>query len=230
MSSNKGQILTASILAVAMATTAAAARYAKPTKFLSDTRPQLQIGPSIPGEFGDWKQLAVSGGVVNPQQQQYVDSLYSELVSRTYVNAKGERVMLSIAYGKNQSDSFQVHRPEICYPAQGFQLKSKSVTQLVTEFGDIPIYRIETTFGNQRPEPVTYWTTLGDEAVRSGTDKKLKEIRHAMHGYIADGLLFRVSTIDANSPHAFSVQAQFTQDLLKSLSPDLRKRLAGLTR
>lgn len=225
---SRNPTLAAAVLAVAMAGTATAAHYAKPTRFLADTRTQLQIAPSIPGEFGAWKQQAVSGGVVNPQQQAYIDSLYSELIARTYVNDKGHRIMLSIAYGKNQSDSFQVHRPEICYPSQGFQLKSNVAGKLVTDFGDIPVRRIETTYGSQRPEPVTYWTTLGDEAVRSGTDKKLKEIRYAMRGYIADGLLFRVSTIDPDSPNAFAVQEQFIRDLLKSLNPDFRKRLAGL--
>lgn len=226
---SRNQTLAAVLLAVAMAGTAAAAHYAKPTRFLADTRVQLQIAPLIPSEFGVWKQQAVSGGVVNPQQEQLLNTLYSELVSRTYVNASGERVMLSIAYGKNQSDSFQVHHPEICYPAQGFRLNSNVAGTLVTEFGEIPVRRIETIYGQQRPEPVTYWTTLGDEAVRSGTDKKIKEIRYAMRGYIADGLLFRVSTIDPDSPHAFAVQEQFSRDLLKSLKPELRKRLAGLS-
>lgn len=226
----RNQTLAAAVLAVAMAGTAVAAHYVKPTRFLADTRAEKKIEPSIPGRFGLWKQVDVSSGVVNPQAEQLINSLYSEMIARTYVNDKGERVMLSIAYGRNQSDAFQVHYPEICYPAQGFRLNSKVAGKLVTDFGDIPVRRIETTYGSQRPEPVTYWTTLGDEAVRSGTDKKLKELRYAMRGYVADGLLFRVSTIDPDSPHAFAVQEQFTRDLLKSVSPELRKRLAGLTR
>lgn len=219
---------TAAILAGFMALTAGAAHYAKPTHYLADTRAQLKIEPSIPMEFGGWKLQTVSGGVVNPQQEQLLNSLYSELINRTYVNAAGERVMLSIAYGKNQNDSFQVHKPEICYPSQGFQLKSNVAAQISTPWGEIPARRIETTFGPQRPEPVTYWTTLGDEAVRSGTDKKLKEMRYAMKGYMADGLLFRLSSIDPDSPRAFAVHEQFTRDLMQALKPQDRKRLAGL--
>lgn len=220
--------LTAAILAGCMAVTAAAAHYAKPTLFLADARAELKIEPSLPAEFAGWKLQTVSGGVVNPQQEQLLNSLYSELINRTYVNAKGERVMVSIAYGKNQNDSFQVHKPEICYPAQGFQVQSNRVGELATPYGAIPVRRIETTYGSQRPEPVTYWTTLGDEAVRSGTDKKLKEMRYAVKGYIADGLLFRLSSIDPDSSRAFSVHQQFTQDLLQALTPEHRKRLAGL--
>lgn len=220
---------TAVVLAMSMALTAAAANFARPTKYLADSRPSLNIGPSIPSEFAGWKLLPTSSGVVNPQQEASLNAIYSELINRTYLGPKGERVMLSIAYGKNQSDSFQVHKPEICYPAQGFQLRSNTKGVISTQHGDIPVRRIETFYGTQRPEPVTYWTTLGDHTVESGTDKKLKEMRYAMQGYIADGLLFRVSSIDPDSERAFEVQARFASDLLASMDSMGRARLAGLS-
>lgn len=220
---------TALMLAVSMGVSAAGAAYLKPNRYLADTRPQLLIEPSLPRQFAGWSLQPVSRGVVNPQQETLLNSLYSEIISRTYVNEQGDRVMLSIAYGKNQNDSFQVHKPEICYPAQGFQLRSNRVGELGTSFGSIPVRRVETTLGSQRPEPVTYWTTLGDEAVRSGTDKKLKEMGHAMHGYIADGLLFRISSVDPDSAHAFEVHARFVNGLLSAMKPEDRRRLAGLS-
>ncbi|ACB34616.1 EpsI family protein [Leptothrix cholodnii SP-6] len=221
-------LTSALILAAAMAVTAAFANHLKPTLQLADTRPVLKIEPSIPTAFSGWRLAEVSGGVVNPQQEELLNSLYSEIVTRTYVNEKGQRVMLSIAYGKNQSDSFQVHKPEICYPAQGFQLKSNVAGTLETTQGQIPVRRIETSLGGQRQEPVTYWTTIGDHAVRSGVDKKIKEIEYAMKGYIADGLLFRVSSIDDNTARAFELQQQFASDLLASIPADDRFRLSGL--
>lgn len=221
-------LTTAVVLAMSMALTAAAANLARPTKYLADSRPSLKIGPSIPAEFAGWRTLPTSSGVVNPQQEASLNAIYSELINRTYVGPKGERVMLSIAYGKNQSDSFQVHKPEICYPAQGFQLKSNTKAVISTPYGLLPVRRIETTYGTQRPEPVTYWTTLGDYAVESGTDKKLKEMRYAMQGYIADGLLFRVSSIDPDSERAFEIQERFASDLLASVDAKDRARLAGL--
>lgn len=216
------------ILTAAMAITAAAAGHLKPTVYLSDTRPNLKIEPSIPIEFAGWKMATISGGVVNPQQEALLNTLYSEIITRTYVNAQGERVMLSIAYGKSQNDSFQVHKPEICYPAQGFQLKSNVAGILEVSSGRIPVRRIETALGPQRPEPVTYWTTLGDHTVTSGVDKKIKEIEYALKGYVADGLLFRLSSIDPDSARAFELQAKFANDLLSQLDPADRLRLAGL--
>jgi EpsI family protein len=216
------------ILAAAMAVSAASANHLKPTQLLSDTRPNLKIEPSIPTEFGGWKMERLSGGVVNPQQTELLNSLYSEIISRTYKGPQGQRVMLSIAYGKNQGDAFQVHKPEICYPAQGFQLKSNVAGVFDSRYGPVPIRQIETNLGSQRPEPVTYWTTIGNHSVRSGIDKKLKEIDYAMKGYVADGLLFRLSSVDPDSAHAFAVHQQFANDLLAVLPADARLRLAGL--
>lgn len=219
---------TAAAFALAMVLTAGAAHYVRPTVYLADTRPVLKIEPSLPQSFGGWRQVHVSGGVVNPQAADLLNILYSELISRTYVNERGDRVMLSIAYGKNQNDSFQVHKPEICYPAQGFQVKSNTPGYLSTAFGNIPVRRLETFYGHNRPEPVTYWTTLGDQAVEPGLDKKIKEMRYAMKGYIADGLLFRISTVDPDSERAFEVHKSFVEALLGSLSTAERRRLAGL--
>lgn len=222
--------LTAIIAAVLMSLTAASANHLKPTQHFSDTRGGRTLNQIIPGKFGSWQQQEFSSGVVNPQQQQLLDELYSEQVSRTYVSAQGYRIMLSIAYGKNQNDSFQVHLPEICYPAQGFQVLSSTPTTIDTPFGAIPAKQLKTTYQSQRVEPVTYWTTIGNHAVRSGTDKKLKEIQYAMEGQIADGLLFRVSSIDPNLPRAFDAQLKFVSEMMSALSAEDRLRLAGLTR
>jgi Protein of unknown function (DUF3485) len=55
-------------------------------------------------------------------------------------------------------------------------------------------------------------------------------MQYALEGQIADGLLFRVSSIDPNLPRAYAAQQQFIADLMASVSPDDRLRLAGLTR
>jgi EpsI family protein len=222
--------ITAIVAAVLMSLTAASANHLKPTQHFSDTRGGKTLNQIIPGKFGRWQQQEISSGIVNPQQQQLLDELYSEQVSRTYISDQGYRIMLSIAYGKNQNDSFQVHLPEICYPAQGFQVLSSAPTTIDTPFGTIPAKQLKTTYQSQRVEPVTYWTTIGNHAVRSGTDKKLKEIQYAMEGQIADGLLFRVSSVDPNLPRAFDAQLAFVSEMMSSLSPEDRLRLAGLTR
>ena len=49
-------------------------------------------------------------------------------------------------------------------------------------------------------------------------------------GQIADGLLFRISSIDPDLSRAFGMQKQFVSDMMDSLSADDRLRLAGLSR
>jgi EpsI family protein len=224
------QSITAIAAAVLMSITAASANHIRPTHYFSDTRGGRKLEQIVPEKFGIWQQQDLAGNIVNPQQQQLLNELYSEQVSRTYLSAQGYRIMLSIAYGKNQNDSFQVHLPEICYPAQGFQVISSDKVMLDTPFGSIPTKRLNTTYQSQRIEPVTYWTTIGNYAVKSGTDKKFKEMQYAIEGQIADGLLFRVSSIDQDLPHAFAAHQQFVIAMMASLSAEDRLRLSGLTR
>ncbi len=214
-----------------MGAAAATAWKLTPTTRMAALHGEVQLEQVIPKQFGNWRldETAV-GGVVNPQQEAMLRQIYSQTLSRTYMNALGQRIMLSIAYGQDQRDAMQLHYPEVCYPAQGFQLKGKTVGTLTLPYGSIPVRRLETVLGNQRYEPITYWTVIGDRATLGGVDKKMIEMRYGLSGIIVDGLLFRVSSIDRDTPHAHSLQDEFVGELLASLSPADRLRLAGLPR
>lgn len=202
----------------------------KPTLRIADSVEKFELGELVPTQFGEWKEEILSiAQVVNPQQQAMLDRLYAQLLTRTYVNAQGQRVMLSIAYGGDQTDNNQVHEPERCYPAQGFQLQSSSQAVIGTPYGEIPVKRIIATLG-QRHEPVTYWISIGNKVVRPGLDKKVEEMKYGLRGAIPDGLLFRISSIDRNETAAFAMQDSFVQQLLANASPAARHRLAGLMR
>ncbi len=75
---------------------------------------------------------------------------------------------------------------------------------------------------------MTYWFTVGDKAVQGTTQKKLVELRFGLTGRIPDGMLFRVSSIDADQAHANQMQDQFVNQLLQAVSAAGRKRLSGL--
>ena len=45
--------------------------------------------------------------------------------------------MLSLAYGDDQRADLTAHKPEVCYPAQGFQLHANKEDGLQTPFGTI---------------------------------------------------------------------------------------------
>lgn len=225
----KKALAPAVIAAVLMASAAAVATVMTPTQKIVDEMPKLDLEHSIPERFGDWQQdKRAVGGVVNPQQAEVINQIYTQTLSRTYVNSKGYRVMLSIAYGEDQRDSNQLHYPEVCYPAQGFQVTSNRRGVLETARGTIPVKRLESQMAQQRFEPITYWTTVGEQAVTGGVKKKLAEMEYGLKGRIPDGLLFRVSSIDRDSAAAFVQHEGFIRELLASLDDSSLRRVAGL--
>ena len=215
------------LLLVLMLLAAGGAYGLRPTQKIADSAPPVDLEAMIPKAFGDWKEEPQRmTQIVDPQQQQTIDRIYNKTLSRTYVNADGYRVMLSIAYGSNQNDSMQVHKPEFCYPAQGFLLHETRAGILSTTNGNIPVTRIRTSLG-ARHEPVTYWTTVGDRAVAGGVQKKIVEMGYGITGRIPDGMLVRVSSISPDSDQAFIVQQEFVSQLLFAAGAKNRARLAG---
>jgi EpsI family protein len=216
------------IIAILMIAAPVGAHLVRPSQRVADMGPRIDLEAIVPKEFANWREeTRQAAPVVNPERQAHLDQLYSQILTRTYVDSNGYRIMLSIAYGGNQSDSLQVHLPDTCYPAQGFQLWGKTTGKMSTPFGEIPIQRIFTVL-DQRREPVTYWITVGDRSVEPNIQKKLVELSYRLTGKIPDGLLFRVSSIDADEQSAYAVQDRFIGQLLEAAGPDARKHLAGL--
>jgi EpsI family protein len=199
---------------------------ARPTQKVADEH-AVSLVSIVPKQFGEWREVPMAVQVVNPQTQELLDKLYSEILTRTYVNSSGYRIMLSLAYGSDQRGSLQAHKPEVCYPAQGFTVHRNEAAVLKTAHGEIPARRLYTTLG-QRHEPVTYWFTVGDKASPTQLEKRLVEMRFALTGRIPDGMLFRVYSIDLDQSRAYELQAQFVTELLRAASPEGRKRLSGL--
>ncbi len=223
MSSNRIALLIAAL----MISASVGAIALRPDQKVADLA-GINLDTMIPKQFGDWREEPQRTlQMVNPQTQALLDKLYSQLLSRVYVNNQGYRVMLSLAYGSDQRGALQAHKPEVCYPAQGFTLHSSKTLPLTTPFGEIPAQRLYTTLG-PRQEPVTYWFTVGDKAVQSKLQKRLVDLRYGLTGQIPDGMLFRVSSIDANQERANQLQDQFVNQLLQAIPPGDRKRLSGL--
>jgi EpsI family protein len=155
-----------------------------------------------------------------------IEKLYDQTLSRTYVNPRGERVMLSIAYGGDQSKTLQLHLPEVCYVAQGFQMMKTGDGELGTRYGALPVKRLVAR-QNERNEPITYWITIGDKAVLSGIQQKLQRLAYGLSGKIPDGMLVRVSTIQASEADAWRLQDRFVTEMLDALAPRDRARLLG---
>jgi EpsI family protein len=200
----------------------------KPTDSIRTKAEAIDLELIVPKQFGQWKHDSQSGPVVNPQSKALLEKIYSQILTRTYVNDRGERVMLSIAYGNDQRGALQAHKPEICYPAQGFLVASIATGIIETPLGVLPVNRMMATKGN-RFEPVTYWFTVGDQRVQTAIERRVAELKLVMTGQIPDGLLFRVSSLDRDPSLGYGLQDRFVNQLISALSPAGRTRLAGLT-
>ena len=180
----------------------------------------------VPSRFAGWREdtqaLSIPSGDVEAQ----LGRIYDSTLTRIYTDERGRRVILVIAYGGVQSRSLQVHRPEVCYTAQGFQQESQRADQLHASGENIPVMRLVMTQG-PRYEPITYWVRIGDKTVRGNLEQGFARLQYGLRGVIPDGLLFRVSTIGLGDTAAFAEQDEFVRDLLQALTPAQRKMLVG---
>jgi len=216
------------VLLVLMLVAAAVAAAMRPDRLLADERPTIELDVMVPKSFGEWRDPGeIALQIVNPEQSALLKTIYTQTLSRSYVNAQGYRIMLSIAYGRDQSDNLQLHKPEICYPAQGFTLDNQQGTNLLLGNRSVPSTRLLTHLG-KRVEPVTYWTVVGDHITTSGVNKKLTEMRYGLQGVMPDGMLVRVSSIDRDTEQAYRLQAEFATALVDAIAPEHRSRFSGL--
>lgn len=190
----------------------------KPTIKVSDLLPKLNLEVAIPTVIGSWRlddRMPVQ--LVSPDQASLLSKIYNQTLSRTYIDPDGYRVMLSIAYGGDQSDGTSAHRPEVCYPAQGFQILGNRRTTLSIGGQDVQARLLKSRLG-ERYEPVTYWIVVGHETVTGSLEQKLAQLGYGIKGYVPDGLLLRVSSIDRDDAKAYAKQLAFLEDLNRALS------------
>jgi len=210
-----------------MVASAAGAASWRPTTHLADLRPKIDLETLFPKAFGDWVvDVHVPVRLVSPQETTVLNALYNQTLSRTYVNSAGERVMLSVAYGGDQSDATRAHRPEVCYPVQGFEILAASTGSLRIEDRTIRVRRLVARFGG-RNEPITYWITVGDRVTVSGTEQKLVQLSYSVRGVIPDGMLVRVSSIDRDADNAYRLHERFLADLGAAIEPAQRALVVG---
>jgi EpsI family protein len=210
-----------------MAFGAALTHFGKPTVFLADGigKPDLEV--LFPKAFGTWKvDVDLPSVLPAPDVQAELDKIYNQVLSRTYVNPQGERIMLSVAYGGDQSDGTSAHRPEVCYPAQGFEITYNHKSVLDLGGAPLPVRQLMSR-KTGRAEPVTYWIVVGEQAVTTGVDQKLAQMRYGLRGIVADGMLVRVSSIDRNQAHGHGVQSDFIAALAVTLPVKDRLRVFG---
>lgn len=149
---------------------------------------------------------------------------------RTYRDQQGHTVMLTLAWGQRQRQEVKVHRPDLCYVAQGYKVISLSNKQ-TTGFSGVshPVLVHHMLAQNaQSYEAVAYWMRIGSNFSEGALETRMHIIEEGLKGRIPDGILVR-SSIRANTKEeaeaAFPLLDQFLLDLYGSTPSTLRPYL-----
>lgn len=191
---------------------------------------ELRLGSSnledlVPKAFAGWRFEAASG-LVLPPQDQLRDKIYSQLLTRVYAREDGASVMLLIAYSGSQDGAIQVHRPEVCYPASGYDLtRIDQHTVPLTGALRVPGQFIVAETGLRR-EQLIYWTRMGDRFPTRWSEQRLAVLEQNLDGVIPDGVLVRISTLIEGD--AQPLLDRFAGDLYRSVGTRMKNVLAGI--
>jgi EpsI family protein len=219
--------LRALVAALLLVSASGLAHVTRPTVHIADQQPKVDVETIFPKAFGGWRiDASLPVTIVSPDVEAMLKSLYAQTVTRTYIGPQGERIMLSVAYGGDQSDATRAHRPDVCYPAQGFDILSSDNAEVDLGPGRLPVRHMFAKLG-QRHEPVTFWFVVGEHIAVSGQQQKLAQLRYGLRGLIPDGMLVRVSSIDTDANAAYSMQARFIADMRTAMPQPARLRVFG---
>lgn len=181
----------------------------------------------FPSRFAYWRVDDLSAIIApSPDTQALLDSIYNQAGERTYVNKSGDRVMLSIVYGGDQSDSTCARLPEPRYPVQGFQVSSNT-REIITLSGREVAARQLTSQRGTRMEPTTYWLLVGDRVTESKTEQKLVQFRLGLKGLIRDGMLAHMSSTDSDMNCGYKLQQVFLSDMALAIPEGDLNRVLG---
>jgi EpsI family protein len=219
-------LLGAMLLAVAGA---AALRPAMPVESPVD------LAALVPDHFGPWRRIQTPFVQIDlsPTREDGAPSPYDRTLMRTYVGPKGDIIMLALAYGARQRQEVKIHRPELCYVAQGFHVGPRTPESIALSSGHALNATRMLARNDHRVEPVTYWIRIGDHISHSAWQSRTSIFRAGLAGHVPDGILVRASQAfprgQANVERSFEVQAQFLRDLYQSLDQRARALIAGST-
>ena len=216
------------IIALAMCLAAWLAVALHPTKKLADQSAKVSLEAMIPKQFGDWKVDASAEANVKPsaEVQANLDKIYDQILNRSYLNSKGERMMLTITYGSSQTQDLKAHRQEVCYAAQGFTIAAIKHEALRIAQQTVPATQMF-AIKQERKEPVTYWFTMGDNVVLSRMERLLVGIKYSFAGVIPDGVLVRVSSLTPDAEQGYAGQQVFLNELMQAMDAKSVQKLLG---
>lgn len=174
----------------------------------------------VPNTIGQWNFVAASGLVIPPEDE-LEKTLYSNLLTRVYSNGQSSPIMLLVAQNGGQTGFLQIHRPEFCYTAGGYQVSAVAPHPISLGSHVLTASRMDATAGGPT-EHVVYWTRIGNTVPTSWAQQKIVVAKQNLEGIIPDAILVRVSTVNDDAGAAMAAIDQFIREMLQSIAPSRR--------
>ena len=174
----------------------------------------------VPKSVGPWNFVAASGLVVPPNDQ-LLQTLYSQLLTRVYWDGQSPPVMLLIAQSGSQTGFLQIHRPETCYTAGGYQISAVAPHPIEVGSKVVPANAMDASSGGPT-EHVVYWTRIGNRLPKSWREQKFAVAEQNLQGIIPDAILVRISTVTDDADAGRATIDNFVRALLGSIPPNRR--------
>jgi len=174
----------------------------------------------VPKTIGRWDFVTASGLVIPPEDD-FEKTLYSEVLTRVYSDNQGSPIMLLLAQNGGQTGFLQIHRPEVCYTAGGYQISAVTPHPIRVGSTTVPANRMDASAGGPT-EHVIYWTRVGNEVPASWRQQKLAVAEQNLRGLIPDAILVRVSTVNDDADAALATIDEFVRAMLQSIPPSRR--------
>jgi EpsI family protein len=174
----------------------------------------------VPKKIGRWNFVAASGLVVPPEDQ-LADAVYSQLLTRVYWDGRSAPIMLLVAQSASQTGFLQIHRPDFCYTASGYQITP--ITPHPIDVGPKTIVTSSMDANAGGPtEHVVYWTRVGNQMPGSWRQQKLAVAEQNLKGVIPDAILVRVSTVTEDGAAATKAIDEFVASMIASVPASRR--------
>src|SRR3982074_867709 len=183
MKTNRLQVV---LVSIALLTSAVLAEVLTPRHLMARTA-ALDLEKAVPRQFGAWTLVpniqpitpADPEGVIDPDAKN--GQIYSQEVSRGYIDRSGNIVMLLVAYGPVQNYRLKAHRPEMCYTAAGFRISGKTGAEVSYRPDATPLKVAHVIAEREsRFEPISYWMRVGNDITTGVIDRQLIRLKYGL--------------------------------------------------
>jgi len=189
---------------------------------------EAKLEQVVPEKFGAWVSNDVGDPFALNTENSLSAKIYNQLITRLYINtATGQQVLMLLAYGASQTDDLQIHRPEVCYPAFGYDIvENKNVDVPILGRVSLPARQMLAQ-KETASESIVYWSRIGETLPQDGDQQRRDKLNAAMRGFVPDGILCRFSCV---RPGTVADLQAFIVEILTNVAPDKRQMLVGTER